>query len=74
MIAENAFVSIGLLWGAGPAPGEAASLRTGSGLEIGRTFLKDYVFPFEMASLLLLVAMIGAIVIARRPRLAGGDR
>jgi NADH-quinone oxidoreductase subunit J len=68
------FITIGLLWGTGPAPGEAVSLRPGTGLEIGRTFLKDYVFPFEMASLLLLVAMIGAIVIARRPKLAGGDR
>lgn len=68
------FISIGLLWGTGPAPGESVSVRPGTGLEIGRTFLRDYVFPFEMASLLLLVAMIGAIVVARRPKLVGGDR
>jgi NADH-quinone oxidoreductase subunit J len=68
------FISIGLLWSTGPAPGESVSVRPGTGLEIGRTFLRDYVFPFEMASLLLLVAMIGAIVVARRPKLVGGDR
>jgi NADH-quinone oxidoreductase subunit J len=33
---------------------------------IGRLFLTDYLFPFEVASLLLLVAAIGAIVLARR--------
>jgi NADH:ubiquinone oxidoreductase subunit 6 (subunit J) len=35
---------------------------------IGRLFLTKYLFPFEVASLLLLVAAIGAIVLARRRR------
>ncbi len=42
------------------------SARGGSGAEIGDVFFSDYLFPFEMASLLLLVAMVGVIVVARR--------
>jgi NADH-quinone oxidoreductase subunit J len=33
---------------------------------IGRHLMTDYVLPFEMVSVLLLAALIGAIVIARR--------
>ena len=36
--------------------------------QIGKLFLTKYLFPFEVASLLLLVAAIGAIVLARRRR------
>jgi NADH-quinone oxidoreductase subunit J len=35
-------------------------------LAIGQTLFSTYLFPFEVASLVLLVAMIGAIVIAKR--------
>jgi len=34
--------------------------------EIGRSFLGEYVLPFEVLSVLLVAAMIGAIAIARR--------
>ncbi len=34
--------------------------------EIGELFMKDYVLPFEIASLFLLVALIGAAMIVRR--------
>jgi NADH:ubiquinone oxidoreductase subunit 6 (subunit J) len=40
----------------------------GSPAHIGRLFLTTYLFPFEVASLLLLVAAIGAVVLARRRR------
>jgi len=33
---------------------------------IGRLFLTTYLFPFEAASILLLVAAVGAVVLARR--------
>jgi NADH:ubiquinone oxidoreductase subunit 6 (subunit J) len=36
--------------------------------QIGRLFLTTYLFPFEVASLLLMVAAIGAVVLARRRR------
>jgi NADH-quinone oxidoreductase subunit J len=40
----------------------------GSPRQIGTLFLTKYLFPFEVASLLLLVAAIGAVVLARRRR------
>ncbi|MGB7086512.1 MAG: NADH-quinone oxidoreductase subunit J [Phormidesmis sp.] len=33
---------------------------------IGQHFFSDYLLPFELASVLLLIALIGAIVLARR--------
>lgn len=45
----------------GPLPiGEEATIR------IGEHFFSDYLLPFELASVLLLMSMIGAIVLARR--------
>jgi NAD(P)H-quinone oxidoreductase subunit 6 len=38
---------------------------------IGEHFFSDYLLPFELASVLLLMAMIGAIVLARRDVLPG---
>jgi NADH-quinone oxidoreductase subunit J len=40
---------------------------------IGSLFLTRYLFPFEAASILLLVAAIGAVVLARRRRGLEGD-
>lgn len=36
--------------------------------EIGRSFMQEYLLPFEVSSLLLLVALIGAVVIAYEER------
>jgi NADH-quinone oxidoreductase subunit J len=33
---------------------------------IGRLLFRDYAFPFEVTSILILVAMVGAVVLARR--------
>ena len=45
----------------GPSPvGDDATIR------IGIHLFSDYLLPFELASVLLLMAMIGAIVLARR--------
>jgi NADH-quinone oxidoreductase subunit J len=41
-------------------------LGFGTPRHIGTLFLTKYLFPFEVASLLLLVAAIGAVVLARR--------
>ncbi len=43
-------------------------LGFGTPQHIGHLFLTTYLFPFEVASLLLLVAAIGAVVLARRRR------
>jgi NADH-quinone oxidoreductase subunit J len=40
----------------------------GSPAHIGELFLTKFLFPFEIASILLLVAAVGAVVLARRRR------
>jgi NADH-quinone oxidoreductase subunit J len=40
----------------------------GTPRDIGRLFLTSYLLPFELASLLLMVAAVGAVVLARRRR------
>lgn len=35
-------------------------------IQIGKHFFSDYLLPFELASVLLLMAMVGAIILARR--------
>jgi len=40
----------------------------GSPRSIGQLFLTKFLFPFEIASILLLVAAVGAVVLARRRR------
>jgi NADH-quinone oxidoreductase subunit J len=42
------------------------AITTDNTLAIGKTLFSTYLFPFEVASLVLLVAMIGAIVLAKR--------
>ena len=46
----------------------------GEPAEIGRLFLTDYLVAFEVASLLLLVAAIGAVILARRRSGLGDPR
>ncbi len=42
------------------------SVRDGNVETIGMTLYTDYILPFEMVSMLLLVAMIGAIYLAKK--------
>jgi NADH:ubiquinone oxidoreductase subunit 6 (subunit J) len=56
--------------------GKGAPYVTGFGTpgSIGKQLLTTYLFPFEAASILLLVAAVGAVVLARRRRgLEGGE-
>ena len=52
----------------GPLPAEAAQggLAAGNVEQVGMMLYTDYLVPFEVASMLLLVAMVGAIVLTRR--------
>jgi NADH:ubiquinone oxidoreductase subunit 6 (subunit J) len=45
----------------------------GTPKQIGTLFLTTYLFPFEVASLLLMVAAVGAVVLARRRRGLEGE-
>jgi NADH-quinone oxidoreductase subunit J len=49
----------------GPASSILAAPGTGNTQALGRILYTRYLFPFEITSILLLVAMIGAVVIAR---------
>jgi NADH-quinone oxidoreductase subunit J len=51
------------------APGEpvaAVGEGFGSPEMLGRSLFRDFVLPFEIASVLLLVAIVGAVVLAKR--------
>ncbi|HXD74152.1 MAG TPA: NADH-quinone oxidoreductase subunit J [Vicinamibacterales bacterium] len=39
---------------------------------IGKALFTDYAFPFEVTSLLIIVAMVGAVVLAKRDTRRGG--
>lgn len=59
------------LWGyvrpAGTAPAAASPMTASQNVEqVGWLLYTHYLVPFEVASMLLLVAMVGAIVLARR--------
>jgi NADH-quinone oxidoreductase subunit J len=50
--------------GSTPAQGDVD--RISSVAELGRVLFTDYMFAFEATSILILVAMVGAVVLARR--------
>jgi NADH-quinone oxidoreductase subunit J len=50
--------------GRSPAPGRPPT--TGNVETIGRLLFTDYLFPFELTSVLLLAAMVGVLLLARR--------
>jgi NADH-quinone oxidoreductase subunit J len=49
------------------APGLGVD-RAGSVEHIGQVLFKDYLLPFEVTSILILVAIIGVVVLAKRQR------
>ena len=50
----------------GAVAGQADSTAVSSVRLLGRTLFTDYVFAFEATSILILVAMLGAVLLARR--------
>lgn len=67
-------VLLTLLKGRAPPVGPAALGAGGEGLgnteALGEVLYSTYLFPFEVASLILLVAMIGAIILAKKDLLS----
>ena len=67
-------VFVELLWivvSQGGPEGEPAPLRAlppgfGSPAEIGRVLYTTWLFPFEVTSILLMIAVVGAVVLAKR--------
>jgi len=54
-----------------PPPGRVLNTAEGNTEAIGEVLYSTYLFPFEVASLILLVAMIGAIILAKRDLFEG---
>lgn len=54
--------------GALSARGAAGSEAFGSPRALAQSLFTDFVLPFEIASVLLLVAIVGAVVLAKRER------
>jgi NADH-quinone oxidoreductase subunit J len=64
------------LWWAlvkGAETGVFGNAAVSSVASIGRMLFTDYSFPFEVTSILILVAMVGAVVLARREPAARGE-
>jgi NADH-quinone oxidoreductase subunit J len=60
-----------LVWGgsgvaADPQTMQNSDLAVNNVERIGMLLYTDYLIPFEVASMLLLVAMVGAIILAKR--------
>ncbi|MEW5701650.1 MAG: NADH-quinone oxidoreductase subunit J [Candidatus Zixiibacteriota bacterium] len=51
-----------------PISVSAAAPVSGAGKKLGELFLTKFVLPFEVVSVLLLAALIGALIIAKRDR------
>jgi NADH-quinone oxidoreductase subunit J len=61
---------IELVWALTKHGGESGAFPSAavtSVRDIGRVLFADYAFPFEVTSILILVAMVGAVVLAHRP-------
>ena len=67
MLAVLLLVELG--WALTRAGGETSAFPAAELISvraIGRTLFTDYAFPFEVTSLLIIVAMVGAVILARR--------
>ena len=64
LVVETAIV-LGRRWSIGPSSPETLAPQAGNTQALGQILYTRYLFPFEVTSILLLVAMVGAVVIAR---------
>jgi len=64
-VAAAGFLFQFLIGSTSPADG-AAEVNYASSVKIAEKLFTDYLFPFEVSSLLLLMAMVGAIALAKK--------
>jgi NADH-quinone oxidoreductase subunit J len=70
-------LTVELVWALtryGGESGEFAGGAVSSVAEIGRILFSRYAFAFEVTSVLILVAMVGAVLLARREERTGSRR
>jgi NADH-quinone oxidoreductase subunit J len=77
VLALIALLILGLPFGGGFDPTVAADGATLNNIAnpqaIGAALFTKFLLPFELVSVLLLAAIIGAVAMARKPRKGGGD-
>jgi len=61
-------VVVAVLRGVQSAPAAAVTEEFGTAQAVGRMLFTTYVLPFELASMVLIVGIIAAVVIGRGPR------
>jgi len=50
----------------GQTSGPAAAGAAGSPVEVGRRLFTEFIYPFEITSLLILAALVGAVVLGKK--------
>jgi NADH-quinone oxidoreductase subunit J len=65
-VAVIAGILIWSVWGAVPAVAPGVDLVDGATKPLGRLLFTQYLLPFEVLSLLLLVAMVGVILLSKK--------
>ncbi|MEW6514519.1 MAG: NADH-quinone oxidoreductase subunit J [Pseudomonadota bacterium] len=68
MVAEMALVLGGKYFGAAALPGQTLPDGYSNTKELGRLLYTEYVYPFELASIVLLVGIIAAVMLTLRQR------
>lgn len=68
MVAEMALVLGGKYFGAEVLPGQSMPVGYSNTKELGRLLFTEYVYPFELASVILLVGIIAAVMLTLRQR------
>ena len=67
-LAELALLARSNSWATGAVSVGGAADGPGSNVEkLGRSLFSTYLLPFEVTSVLLVIAVVGAVVLARRP-------
>jgi len=62
-------LAIGSHWSLGPQSVAGTQSQTGGDVAaLGRSVFTTYLFPFEITAALLVIAVVGAVVLSRRPR------
>ncbi|HEX3177165.1 MAG TPA: NADH-quinone oxidoreductase subunit J [Methylomirabilota bacterium] len=65
-VAAALLIELAFIVGAGRGVASAPAPAAGGVEVIGRLLFTDYLFPFEVTSVLLLAAMVGVLLLARR--------
>ncbi len=74
-VAGLIFMGVGAHWavGAHSVAGPARGQPGGDVAALGRSVFTTYLFPFEITAGLLVIAVVGAVVLARRPPVVTDD-